>query len=148
MKIPSVAPIQDLALFLLLHEVEGAESPAKLAEALEKVCQKLSKQIAPLFGAGGFHAVIARAVYLAKEDFPFLEGVKVELQPGICLAGLGEVIIGQDAARVPPALAAVLVCFMDLMCSLIGKELTHRQFVKVWPEVPMSPAMMCAKEER
>ncbi|MDP2660527.1 MAG: hypothetical protein Q8R28_07350 [Dehalococcoidia bacterium] len=145
--IPSVAPMQELALLLLLREAEGAESPAKLAAALETACQKLSKQISPLFGAGGFHAVVARAVHLAKEDFPFLENVKVKVQPGICMEGLGEIIGDQDVARATSALAAVLVCFTDLLCSLIGEELTLRQFTRAWPDVPMSSASICAEEE-
>ncbi|MDO8692049.1 MAG: hypothetical protein Q7R39_18925 [Dehalococcoidia bacterium] len=147
MKTPSVAPQRDLALLLLLHEAVGGKSPAELAAALETACQKLSKQISPLFGAGGFHAVIARAIHLAAEDFPFLESVKVKVQPGICLEGLGEVIEGQDVARANSALAAVLVCFIDLLCSLIGEELTLRQFTRAWPEVPMSSDSICPEEE-
>lgn len=147
MKILSTAPQQDLALLLLLHEAEGAESSAKFAAALETACQKLSSQISPLFGAGGFHAVMARAVYLAKEDFPVLKGVNVKVQPGICLEGLSEIVEGQDVARATSALAAVLVCFIDLMCSLIGEELTLRQFARAWPEVPLNSVTICFEEE-
>src|SRR5215216_6831935 len=88
--------LKNLAQRLLVLEAKNLPSPAKLAEALEVCCQRLHKRLDPLVGAGGFRALLDRALYLTKKEQPWLKGVEIQTYPGCELKALNEAMTGRQ----------------------------------------------------
>jgi hypothetical protein len=126
----------DLATWLLAKETAGETDRAGLADAAERVGQKLSHRLSRLVSAVGSQALVARALHVTQAEFPFFEGVHVGTTPERCFAGLSERVqaIEPNAART--GLVAVLGRLLDLLVGLIGEDLTVRLVGEVWPDLP------------
>ncbi len=142
----------DLACQLLAHEMQGpsleGRTPTETAEAGQRICQKLYQQMAQLIGPTGFNALGARALHLARIEFPFLNGVEIRMQEEGCLKGLPESVQGQPPAEISSALVAVFANFIWLLVTFIGKDLALRQLRSIWPEISPCGADADAKEEK
>jgi hypothetical protein len=124
---------RERARLLLLHEAAGARDAAGLAAAAERVCLRLRDELSGLIGAGGVNALAGRALRLAQQRHPRLNGVR----PGAeeCFHGLAAALGGTDAAEAEAAGATVIETFLGLMVSLVGEDLGLRPVRKLWPEV-------------
>ena len=133
---PSLA---DFARRLLLHEVGGSQRTQDLADAMERACQALHSQLAPLVSAAGFNALLGRAVKLAVREFPFLAAIGGITTPNCSFEGLRQAAEGREPADVADALVAILANFLWLLVIFIGENLGLRKVQEVWPDVPFTP---------
>jgi hypothetical protein len=120
MKPPSPA-LRDLARRLLEDEAGPQDEPA-IAAVAEEVFGKLRGRLAKLIGAGGFEALLARALKVAKAASPALEQVNVT--PGGGLAGLSASLAGRSAAEALDASVSLLAQLLELIAAFIGDDLT------------------------
>jgi hypothetical protein len=115
---------------LLAHEA-GADKPsdANIPAAI-RVCEKLRRPLSTLAGATGFHALLGRALTLAKAQDPHLGAVRV--QPDGSLDGLSELRNSEDG----PAGVALIAQLLGLLDAFIGPDLALRLVADVWPDLP------------
>lgn len=125
----------ELAKRLLRHEAGAAADPAMIAAALESARLRLSAVLEPLVGKGGADALIARAVSLARRDFPFLGAVRHTLTTSGDLAELRDSLATQDAAQAEAAAVAVLERLLGLLIGLLGEELGLWPVRAIWPDI-------------
>lgn len=138
---------QGLASRLLAHEAGSKQTPEAVAEAGQRIFQKLYLQMARLFGQAGFAAVSARALHLAQLDFPFLGGVAIEIKEEACLTRLRESLLGKPSAVASDAVAAFFANLIWLLMTLIGQDLTLRLLRDTWPGVLPQEGHAGEKEE-
>jgi hypothetical protein len=120
---------QKIARQLLAQEAVTGK-PSDLSEsAAIRVCEKLRRPLGTLAGDTGFHALLGRALTLAKADDPHLAGMRV--QPDGSLKDLSETRNNQDG-QAGVALVAQLLGLLD---EFIGRDLTLRLVADVWPDL-------------
>jgi hypothetical protein len=134
------APLTDFATRLLAHEAGESRTAADLVAAIERGCDSLHAQLAPLVSSAGFHALLARAVTLAARDFSFLAVVNATVLQHGCLEGLREATESRPAKEVERALIAILATFIWLLIIFIGETIGLRKVHEVWPDVPFTPS--------
>ena len=135
------SPGRTLAKRLLALEAGAAPDRDVLAASAVRVCEKLYQEIGQFIGPEGFNALLARALHLARSEFPFLKAVQVGGDSGgNRLSGLTEVVIGRETPEATDGIAAVLGGFIDLLGTFVGSDLTLRMVHRRWPEVPTWPA--------
>src|SRR5215207_7043707 len=125
--------LRDLARRLFAREAKRSRAPAALAEAMEVSCRRLHARLDPLIGAGGFRALLVRALHLAAKEFPWLGAARVEEHPACTLKGLREAMKGQDASDVSGAFALVLANIIWLLVTFIGHDITFGLVREAWP---------------
>lgn len=126
-----------IARRLVEHEAGGRRDAAAVAEAAVRANQKLRQHLSKLVGPAGFHALVSRALVLARNDHPVLNGVTVDPDGGL---------VGMTAVAMDPnwhdgqtdALYAVLANFLWLLVTFIGEDLALRLVQDLWPEVPLA----------
>jgi hypothetical protein len=128
------------------REAKKSRSPAALSGGMEASCRRLHARLDPLIGAGGFRALLARALHLAAKEFPWLDAVYVEEHPACGLKGLREAVKGLDAQSVGDAFALVLANIIWLLVTFIGEDIAFGLLREVWPEVE-TVASASASEE-
>lgn len=125
----------ELARELLRHEAGAHTGPAATAAGLESAWLRLSAELEPLVGKGGADALVARAVNLARREFPFLAAVRPTPGAPGDLAALRESLATQDGARADAAAVAVLESLLGLLIGLLGEELGLWPVRVIWPDV-------------
>lgn len=125
--------LRNLVALLLAHEAGETGEPAQIAEAAQRICQKLRSTLSDVIGAGGFEAVAMRAVHLTAEEFPFVAGIEPSPLEGLCLGGLQESIAGRDPAQAREAITTLLYNFLTVLTFLLGRQLPFRYVHAAWP---------------
>jgi hypothetical protein len=131
--------LKSLAQRLLAHEAKKSPSPGKLAEALEVCCQRLHKRLDPLVGAGGFRALLERALFLAKKEHPWLEGVEIQAYPGCELKALNEAMTGRQSTEIRETLTIILANVIWLLVTFIGEDIVYGLIEEAWPGMKIPP---------
>jgi hypothetical protein len=115
---PTVKPEPDDAL-----QPDGAW---QLAEATMQTWRVVDATLRPVLGQQGVAALVARAIYLARERHPWLEGLQEGLtsiqRPGVLHALLAR----QSRAEAAAGCITLYQAFHELLASLIGYSLTRR----------------------
>jgi hypothetical protein len=125
-----------LAEWLLEREGEGQVDPAGLFAATERVCQKLVPRLSQLLSAVGTQALLARALYVARSEFPFLADVQAGGVGEACLVKLSGQAGDIDPAEAREGLQAVVGILLSLLVAFIGEDLTLTCVREVWPDLP------------
>jgi hypothetical protein len=119
-----------IARQLLAHEA-GAGKPSEVhIPAAIRVCEKLRRPLSTLAGTTGFHALLGRALTLAKAQDPHLGAVRI--QPDGSLDGLSE-LCNNESGQTGVALIAQLLGLLDVF---IGPDLALRLVADVWTDLP------------
>jgi hypothetical protein len=126
-----------------MAESVEARSPA---DAAERACQKLCRRLSRLVTDAGYQALLARALHLARADYPFLDGVRASSTAGPCLDGLNDRLQGVDDSTASEALAAVLSGVIGLRATFIGENLALNLIRDVWPDSPLDGMDSAAPE--
>ena len=119
---------------LLAHE-GAAGDVDEAATAAGRVYDKLDAHLAPLLGAAGVQALLARSAKLTQGEFSFLtvagpDGSKK----------LRECLRAQDPAVATESAAALFGAFFTLLTTFIGERLTVQALRRAWPQIEeMSP---------
>ena len=127
--------VDDLVRRLLQHEAGGAQDAVSLAAAVERACRKLSGELETLVGRGGVAALLGRAVNLARREFPFLAGVRLQSDSPVSFDALHESLQGRSPAEAEAAGVALLANLVGLLINLLGEDLGLRPVMSVWPNV-------------
>jgi hypothetical protein len=131
--------LKSLAQRLLVHEAKNSPNPAKLAEALEVCCQRLHRRLDPLVGAGGFRALLDRALFLAKKEHAWLEGVEIQAYPGCELNALNEAMTGRKPSEIRETLTIILANVIWLLVTFIGEDIVYGLIEEAWPGTKLPP---------
>jgi len=134
--------LKNLARRLLAHEAKKSPSPVKLAEALAVCCQRLHTGLDPLIGGGGFRALLDRALYLAKREHSWLNGVEIEDYPGCELKALREAMNGKEPAVINETFTAILANVIWLLVTFIGEDIALGLIEEAWPDMKIATASM------
>jgi len=143
-----------LARQLLAHETEGAQDPAELAEATERVCRKLYERLTKLIGPEGFSSLLDRPLHLAKVERRALKPVVADTTvasslPNACtLKGLRESTQGREPGEVREDLVTLVGSFIWLLAVFVGEDLAHRQLRKTWPGVDFGEGVSDSEEAK
>ena len=137
---------RELARWLLAREIAGRHEPTDLVGAADTACQKLSGRVARLVTFVAWQALLARALHLARREFPFLEGVRPGSSPTLGLEGLAEHVQGVEPAQAREGLAMVLANVLGLLATFVGDEITLRLVRDAWPDARLSGAEARAEE--
>jgi hypothetical protein len=121
---------QELARWLLAHEMEGRPKAKSPLEGAQRVTTKLSADITVLVSSDGYRALLGRALYLARAEYSVLEGVRVGASD-FSLEGLRETSTAFDA------LVAFLAQVTALLARFIGDDLTAKLIRQSWPDAPL-----------
>jgi hypothetical protein len=139
---------RELALKVLAQHA-GADAGAEaIAAAARRAYDDLARVSAPLIGEGGFQALTARALHLARREYPCLvparEGTpaRTERTPGTPppeeAAALFSQVVAcleqQGPAVATEAAGAVFAILTELLVTFIGEPLTTRLLRKAWPD--------------
>lgn len=121
---------------MLARAAGGNQTSEGLADATNRVSSHLYQRLETLVGSAGYEALLQRALYLARAESPFLQGVKVVALPDdVSLEGLSASIRDQDPAVVRDSLVSVLAHFIWLLVTFVGEKLALRLIHEAWPEV-------------
>lgn len=125
--------LRELSRRLFAREAKKPRGPGAPAEAMAASCRRLHGRLDPLIGAGGFRALLARALHLAAKEFPWLDAVRVEEHPSCELKGLREAAKGLEASQVNEGFALVLANVIWLLVTFIGHDIAFGLVQEVWP---------------
>lgn len=122
----------DLVQRLLALEA-GANLPPDVLTVL-RAYEKLRVNIAKMVGVAGFQVLIARALTLAKVEFPWLTSVEVEASGS--LGGFEDAAMRQSAAEATQGGTALLSQVLELLMTFIGEALTLQLLHNIWSDIP------------
>lgn len=120
---------QELARWLMAQEMEERANARTPLEAAQRVTTKLASGMTVLVSSDGYRALLGRALYLARAEYPVLEGVVVGTSD-VYLKGLRATGAGHDA------LVAFLAHVIALLARFIGDDLTEKLIRQRWPDAP------------
>jgi hypothetical protein len=118
--------IRGLAGRLIALEA-GCATPRRPDDASSRACERLRVPLAKLVGAEGFRSLMARALAIAKDEDPSLDGLRV--RPDGSLEGADRDGRGRDAESGDVVVARLL----GLLVTFIGEPLTLRLVRDAWP---------------
>jgi hypothetical protein len=125
---------RELALKVLAQHAGAAAGAEAIAAAARRAYDDLARVSAPLIGEGGFQALTARALHLARREYPCL----VPAREPEHAAGLFSQVVAcleqQGPAVATEAAGAVFAILTGLLVTFIGEPLTTRLLRKAWPD--------------
>jgi len=117
--------MNDVARRLLASEIKGQQGSKELANATERVWQRLRGHLSRLIGQDGSHALLSRSLRLAQRRFSLLQSVKAT--PGAdCVEGLQETIQDQDPAAAFEMCIGIIESIIALFASFVGEGLARK----------------------
>jgi hypothetical protein len=93
---------------------------------------ELRPHLANLMGSGGFHALLSRALALAKEDMPCLHAVQVSATGAL---EVGDAESRVDSKEFIEASVVLLAHLFGLLVAFIGENLTLQLVHEIWPKL-------------
>jgi hypothetical protein len=116
-----------------LVDASGAPTPerAQLAAAFDVLCDRLRRQLVPLFGAVAVNALFLRAVHVAAAEFPWVGALTLKDHPPCAAERMGSVDhLETDALE--EGLAAVLAHNIALLNAFIGEDFVMPVVQHAW----------------
>jgi hypothetical protein len=120
---------------LIVYETNENKSAKTKMSTPFPVPEKLRPHLVALMGNGGFQALLARALALAKTEVPWLRSVHVNASGS--MEGLGELQTQLVPAEFLEGGVVLLAQLLGLLAVFIGENLTLRLVHEVWPKVPL-----------
>ena len=120
---------------LIVFETRENKSSANKIPAPFEVCEKLRPQLAALMGNGGFQALLARSLVLARAEITWLCAVEVRADGS--LQGVEEQRMGLVPDEFLEGRIVLLAQLLGLLAAFIGENLTLRLVREAWPDVPL-----------
>jgi hypothetical protein len=133
-------PHLDVAGWLIAHEVSAAGDALAEPEAAERACRKLLERLGKLITPRGCQALLARALYLTRADYTFLQGIEPGSTAETYIDGLPGCADGIAPDQVHRGLVALLGTLIGLVALFIGEHLMARLLLEVWSDAPLLKA--------
>lgn len=107
-------------------------SPGTLGDVTRQLWDQLSQRLVVLIGQDGFTALFDRSLHLASASFPWLASSDASTDKLSRLEALNGAlhIRGPDDSK--HAVVLLLSTFVDLLCTLIGQNLTMNILRTAW----------------
>lgn len=119
---------------LVLYASKRDKADPPVRAGIIPVCETLRPQLVLLMGRAGFHALLSRAIALARLESPWLRGVEVKPDGSIDgLEALQSQLSSQEFLECQIAIAAQL---LGLLVTFIGETLTMQITREAWPRLP------------
>ena len=128
--------MRDFSQRLIAFETRGIKSSGTKTPAAFHVFEKLRPQLATLMGNTGFHALLSRALALARAEAPRLCAVQVKADGSLAAADAPETPL--DANEPVEGGVVLLALLLGLLVAFIGENLTQRLLRDVWPKLTVS----------
>jgi hypothetical protein len=120
---------------LIVYETNRNKSAKTKAPGTFGDCEKLRPHLVALMGNGGFHALLARALALAKTEVSWLRPVHVNASGS--MEGLRELQMQLSPDEFLEGRVVLLAQLLGLLVAFIGEKLTLRLMREVWPKIPL-----------
>jgi hypothetical protein len=130
--------LRTIAKQLMDAETSGMTSAEVDGLSTFRVVDELRPHLSMLMGRGGFQALLARALVLARADVSWLSRLR-SIADGD-LDGLTDARSTIDAADFREGEIAVLVRLLGLLVAFIGPALTLRLINQLWPQLSFKDA--------
>ena len=119
---------------MIRHEAAvNSSSQIQPPDALP-VINKLRPLLATFMGRAGYHALILRALVLAREEVPWLSDVTLTADGS--LENFAQLADKQKSDEVTHGSEVLLAHLISLLVAFIGEILTLRLIHELWPELP------------
>ena len=128
--------MRDFAERLIAYESRGYKTSGNKTVAAFRACEKLRPHLATLLGSTGFHALLSRALALARAEAPRLCAVQVKADGSLAAADAPETPL--DANEPVEGGVVLLALLLGLLVAFIGENLTQRLLRDVWPKLTVS----------
>ena len=116
----------------LAHRAGGALDAHAVAEATISTWRQVDSLLAPVIGTQGVDVIFRRALYLTSKSFPWLASGEEYGESAVLLASLKARMEQRCDDDIAEAGYSLLVCFTELLTTLIGEALTERLLAPVW----------------
>jgi hypothetical protein len=135
---------RDLARSLIASEAETATTSLQTEPATVRVYERLRRQLAAPVGVGGFEALAARALALAKSESPRLRAAQITAHGS--LIGLGEVESRTDDDEDDETGVILIAQLLGLFIAFLGEATTLRliEDLRLQVDVRSEPARTIA----
>ena len=138
---PASALARELASRLLTRETSAPKGPDTSAAA-DRVCRRVSDELARWIGSDGCRALFARALATAQAagGHPALEMVRISAGSTYCLDGLTDCAARFGVEAATDGAAAVLAALIELLGHLIGDDMALNLLEQSAHARPPTPA--------
>jgi hypothetical protein len=131
----TTAQMRSIADRLIHYETSRKDSTATANSASFQVTERLRPHLATLMGNGGFRALLARALVLARVEVSWLRGVQVSADG--TLQGLETPHARLTPAQFREGRIVLLAQVLGLLVAFIGPGLTSRLVGEIWPQLAL-----------
>jgi hypothetical protein len=131
--------LRNFAGSLIDQETQMNPSPRATLPTAFPVTEKLRPLIATYVGRSGYHALLYRALILAREEVPWL--FHVEISADGSLHNFAELAARQETAAANAGSEILLARLFELLVAFIGEILTLRLVQELWPTVLDGPEL-------
>ena len=128
---------------IIALEAQGTQASESNVPAVLLVCDKLRPYLAAVIGSTGFHALLSRAIALAKAESLWLRGLQVKGDGS--LGELEECGVPVEPEEVTEGSVLLVAELFGLLATFIGENLTLRMVREVWPK--LSPGDLVFSKE-
>jgi predicted ArsR family transcriptional regulator len=108
---------------LLAHELAGAQEPAAVAAALQRLCTRVAESLRRSVGEDGFSALLTRALSRVEAEHAALKDIRRFPDGRVALDGVAASVDRFGAPAVTAAIESLLEALVDLLSSLIGADM-------------------------
>ena len=127
--------MRDLAQRLIRYETRANRSSATNSPLSFPVCAKLRPPLVTLLGNAGYHALVSRALALAKTEAAWLGTVRVQADGSLQASEDFRASVGP--AGILEGRIVLLAQLLGLLVAFIGPNLAVRLVSEIWPKVPL-----------
>ena len=132
-------PWRDAIRLTLTHRAGDAPDASAIAEATASTWRQMTALLTPVIGARGVDVIFRRALSLTSKVFPWLAIGEEHGDSAALLVSLKVQLAGRDTATATEVACTLMVTFIELLTTLIGKSLTARMLSPVWVS-PLPPS--------
>lgn len=136
--------MREVSTALMAYETSVNKASAGATSPAYAVAEKLRPHLANLMGAGGFRALLSRALVLAREEVSWMSEVKVSAA-GV-LEGLETDHLDLGHPDFLEGSGILVAQLLGLLVAFIGMTLMLRQIEEVWPEFSMTVPVFVGDE--
>jgi hypothetical protein len=128
----ATAKLKMIARQLLGCETASGTSAAAGGAVDFRVCEKLRLPLGKLMGVGGFHALLSRALVLARAEVPWLAMLEIKADGSLEGRAEMESQVGRD--KIALGEVALVAQLLGLLVTFVGPALTLALVREAWPE--------------
>jgi hypothetical protein len=133
------AACEELAQWLVAHEMQERPQARTAVEAAERVAVGLSSGVSSLVSPDGYRALLKRALYLASAETSDLRDIRI---------GISDAYLEGSAGEASDALVALFAHVIELLTTFIGDDLTGNLIRQRWPHAPIAARGVRLEEQR